>query len=90
MPRRTYDQIVADAAETAIAHIRGCVREGDCSPARLYYQTGRIMLQSEGCRYDATQDGWIKTDKVMPLSVPYEQYSRWIRDNAGQLPIFGE
>lgn len=84
----SFQEILDRDVPTAIAHAKARARMGDCSPLRLYYRHEAIALQSEGCGYDMTADGWIRTDELLQPNIPYSYYAAWVRDRAARLPIF--
>jgi hypothetical protein len=84
----TYDQIIANAAESAVQHCRALACQGVCAPLRLYYKVGALALQSEAITHDMAADGYQRTERLLQCNVPYDNYSNWIRRNSGDLPIF--
>ena len=85
---QTYEQVVAEAADIAVSHARELGRQGICGDLQLYWKPGKLALQSTLITHSMEADGWTATDKLLPCSLPFTHYSRWIQQNSGNLPIF--
>lgn len=85
--REDYAKMIGLAAEIATSHARALAMQGIVAPLRLYYKKGAFGLQSEAISYDMAADGWIATNRLLPMNIPYTGYANWIRNNSSDLEV---